>query len=416
MTEEIHLNITKMEAKEQQALAKASIARQVTSDDSFVESSENVFNPWAADKDKKEKFRSLDDRKKDVKELAKELKAAQTSNQLDDSAKRFADRNFPEMPASTLKKLLESLKDTDTFGEILDRVQDFFPDVSLADDALEFLLENTKEPLTEKVRLAKETLVEKYGTQIVAGRNIAAQAREFSEKGLGSPTGLRDLYRDITGNPREPSNLFDELSKNFSFEKLKTVIKFLLHALGTDLTSKGPSIPPGELARLFTETRSLQSILGVYRFFQSRMDLITKMFNSYGMATPKQVSFESLAKAFVRFLAEKYPSSVKILSSAQMYGNDEFLALIILISQWRDAVRNVSPRLYKNQKNKDDLLAAILEALEELEDQEDQRMQKLIAEEEEEKKKKKKRKFKDSKEEEEQKKKKLKNSKDEKEQ
>ena len=43
--------------------------------------------------------------------------------------------------------------------------------------------------------------------------------------------------------------------------------------------------------------------------------------------------------------------------------------LIILFSQFRDAVRQVSPKLYRSIEQRDDLYDAIIDALEDLEDE-----------------------------------------------
>ena len=107
---------------------------------------------------------------------------------------------------------------------------------------------------------AKEFLNASFKREIVAGRNINLQAQTFSKEGLGSPTALRDMYRDITGNPRTPHTLFDELTAKFSYDSMRMVIRFLLHSLGADLKSKGPSITRPELMRLMEETQILQAI------------------------------------------------------------------------------------------------------------------------------------------------------------
>lgn len=364
-----NINVSRVEADEAQDKEVRSEARQVASEESFESACEQLFNPWAADKDKGEKFRTLNDRKADIKELAKEAQKTAASAKLNDSSLKYQQKN-PELSAKSLIRLLQSLKHNDTLDEVLKKVQDFFPDPSLADDALDFLIENSEGDLSKTLSDAKLEHGKRFGRQIVAGKNIAEQARTFSTQGLGSPTALRDLYRDVTGNPREPVQLFDQLSKAYTFEQLKTVIQFLLHALGSDLKNKGPSIPRGELARLFTETRSLQAILGVYRFFQTRMRLINQGYKQAGISVPQGLNFEVLSKAFMKLVDDRYPASPKIIKSAEQLALErDLLALIIIISQWRDATRNVSPRLFKLLKQRDDLLEAILKSLEELEDE-----------------------------------------------
>lgn len=365
------VNQVALQQKQAEVKESRAMARQESATESFTESCEEVFNPWAADSYKKQ-MRALEDRQKDVKELVKELKATTATSSLDDAALRFQQKN-PELNARSLIRLLQSLKDGDTKEEIIKKLLDFFPDKSIADDALDFLYENTEGNLKETLKEAKESFNKQFGREIVAGKNIATTAREFAKQGLGTTNNLRDLYRDITGNPRTPSILFTELSKSYNFQQLKNVIQFLLHSLGSDLRSKGPSIDRGELTRLFTETRSLQAILGVYRFFQSRMGLVNQLFSENQQEIPKTLTFETLAQMFIKILEDRYPAAAKIISQADLLGLKGLKpGQIIVISQWRDAIRNISPKLYKDLKSRDDLLAAILEALESLEEEEEE--------------------------------------------
>ena len=253
----------------------------------------------------------------------------------------------------------------------MDKVLKAYPDQYLADDALEFLVSTTPQNSTigRKLYEARSELNNIYSREIKAGRNINEEAREFSAKGLGSPTALRDLYRDITGNPRSPTDLFEELNKQFNFEELGTVMKFILHSLGSDMKSRGPSIPRQELQRLFTGSRTMQAILGIYKFFQSRMSLIGGQFNKEELDLPPRLTYELLAKQFVKMIVERYPSADKILKLAVMLGiSDEELAQIIIFTQYRDGIRAVSPRLFKSEKQRQDILLALLDTLSELED------------------------------------------------
>ena len=320
------------------------------------------------------KFKSLDDlaktrKKQEAEKADKETEVIEAAQEIGESASSFSDSN-PELLKRTLMLLRENIQDSDSIEEILNKVLEFYPDLSLADEALDFLIQTTKGNLHGKCIAAKELLNSQHEREIKAGKNIHLQAREFSEKGLGSPTALRDMYREVTGNPRTANELFDELTSQFTFKNMKKVIDFLLHSLGADLKSKGPSISRGELSRLIDETRSLQAILGVYRFFASRMNLVNSQFSQNGLSVPKIITFEEIAKAFMQLLAERYISSDKVLHLSRLLGiSKDLIAQIIVYTQMRDAVRQTAPKLYKNKRQKEDVLTSILEALEELEDE-----------------------------------------------
>lgn len=344
-------------------------AEQQDSQASFRDAQEEAVNPFAA------KFAT---KQKDIKSSKSRIKKAQASEktrlipkeQIKDSANEFQRRN-PELRSNVLVLLRDRIKPGDTKEDILRTLAEFYPDVSLADEVLEFLLATTEGELAETIQEAKSDFQENNSRQIAAGRNINTQARQASEKGLGTPTSLRDMYRDITGNPRDSTTLFEELSNQYAFKDLKKVVDFLLHSLGADMKAKGPSIPRGMLHRLLAETRSLQAILGVYRFFRGRMRLVEKMFQKDGMDMPSQLSFENIAKQFMGLAAERYPSSAKVLQLATKLGIEKWiLAKIIVFSQMRDGVREVAiNQVYKSLQHRDELYLAILEALEDLEDQ-----------------------------------------------
>lgn len=289
--------------------------------------------------------------------------------EVEELANQFEKENY-ELNAKTLLIVKENLRGSTSAEEILDKVLSVYTDPSLADEALDFLVRTADEDLAGITNAAKERLNATYGREIKAGRNMGAQAREFAKEGLGSPTSLRDIYRDITGTPRDPLKLFEELTGKFQFEKMKSVITFLLHSLGNDLKAKGSSIPHGELKKLIDDTRSLQGILGVFRFFQSRMQLMYKQFATQALLFPERLDYELLARTFIKLLQERYMNPEKIRQTAQQLGiSEELLAQIIIYNQMRDAIRQVAPRYYRNQQHKDELTKSFIDLLEKLEDE-----------------------------------------------
>jgi type III secretion protein W len=373
--------IFKQEAAE--TAQELSVEQKAADKAAQAENAENVFRPKTERKEKKIKAHSS--------RINKMMKAKEGAGrllpveQIKDQAQRFQQRN-PELKAKVLQHLRELIKPGDSKEEILEKVKNFFPDPSLADEVMEFLLETTDGELHNQVKEAKDEFLEKNEREIIAGRNISQEARAASEKGLGTPTSLRDMYRDITGNPRDASTLFEELSQKFAFKELKKVVDFMLHSLGADMKSKGPSISRGELHRLFTETRTMQAILGVYRFFQGRMGLVKGLFEQNGIPMPKELSFENMAKAFMSLAGERYPSQDKVFSQARRLGiEDWLLAKIIAFSQFRDSIRELAMnQIFRSLQHRDDLYLAIIEALEDLEDEFEEEEEKKREQEEEE--------------------------------
>lgn len=344
------------------------LMEQVAAENSMQEFAEEGFNSIA----QRRNFRPIQEQKRKAKageESALEGKKIKGIKDAEETADKFHNRN-PELRQKTLLILRNKLKQGDSAEDILRKVLETYPDYTLADEALEFLLETTTGDLQKNVRIAKQALNAYYEREIKAGRNIAEQAKEFSEKGLGTRTSLRDMYRDITGNPRTPQTLFDELSAKFDFAMLNKVADFLLHSLGSDLKAKGPSIAKAELKRLIDDARSLQAILGLYTFFQSRMDLIKSQFKKHELFLPPRITFEELSKRFMLLLKERYLSPERVYMQGRALGiSDEILAQIIIFMQMRDGVRQVAPKFYRDDKHRQEVLESFIEALEELEDQ-----------------------------------------------
>ncbi len=364
------LDATRSQQIAQNLDAREAIMSQEETADSFQSwIDEGAFNPvLMARRFQQLEIKARKSAKEEEAEKAERKEEVGQVERIEEVSDQYHRKN-PELQGRSLLMLRSRISQKDSKEEILRKVLEIYPDYSLADEALDFLLDTSHGNLAQEIRRAKEDLNVQYGREVKAGKNIAEQAREFSKHGLGSPTGLRNLYREVTGNPRDANTLFNEFSTRFAYDKMKTLMDFLLHSLGSDLKSKGPSIDPGELHRLLSETRKLQAILGIFRFFKSRMNLILSSFERQGVSLPARMTFEFLAKLFMRFLQERYPSGDKALMLAKQMGlSEEIIAQIIVYTQMRDAVRGVAPRLYKSDQHRQDVLNAYIDAIEELDD------------------------------------------------
>jgi type III secretion protein W len=366
------VNITLQAMQETQADENVELrAEQKTSELNMQEGLKESVNPFAAQRKNEKKLETNKGRVKGSLEAGEKPSQLLPVAALKDMAGQFQRRN-PELKADTLVLLAQTIKPEDTKEELLRKIADFYPDISLRDEALEYLLEVTTGDLARKLGEIKEELNQNFEREIVAGRNIHIQAREAAAKELGTPTSMRDMYRDVTGNPRDAPTLFDELAAKYGYIELKKVVDFLLHSMGADMNSKGPSIERAELQRLFSEVRNMQAIMGVYRFFNSRMKLTQYLFEENNLKSPPELTFESMAKAFMALAGERYPSADKVQQKASTLGLEttNVPGKIITFSQFRDAIREVAlGKVYKTVQHRDDLYLAILEALEDLEDE-----------------------------------------------
>lgn len=349
-------------------LANRNVAR-LASDRQFKNWCDSGFNQINIQKN----FRRLEEIKtrKGQKEVVKEEEQKNVKieevKKSEEAATRYHSEN-KELSKQLLILLRNLLKDTDSYEDILNKVLKFYADPTLADEALDFLIETTMGKLCQECIRAKAQLNKMFEREIKAGKNIRAETQEFEKKGLGSQSDLRSLYRDITGTTRSTQVLFDELAKKYNFDQLKVAIKFLFHALGADLRSKGPSISSGELYKLIDDSKSLQAIYGLYKFFLGRTGLINKEFLNYDLPISPNINFEILAKQYMSLLDARYVSIERILQIAKFLDLSEIMAQIIIFSNMRDAIRNTSLKLYKSTKHRQEILDAFIETLEELEE------------------------------------------------
>ena len=340
---------------------------------SLMESGDNaLFGPMYLTKD----FQKLDDhlKRNPTNESEETEKDDSISLKLIDDVTKLAqalEEKNSEINHRALLGLKADIKETDDAEMIYEKVRQYYKDEYLADEVLKFL-ELTTNPhmnLGKNIRKARMLLNERHEREVKSGRNINEVAKEFAQQGLGTTGSLRDLYREVTKEPKDPTTLFDQLNEAYDFNNMKKVLAFLLHSLGSDMKSKGPSIPNSELARLFSETRTMQAILSIYRFFLGRMRLIKESLARENLAIPKKLTFELLAKLFSKFIQERYPSPDKVLRIGTELGiDDEILAQIIIYTHYRDALRGVSPKLFANVKHRGDLLMSLIETISELDD------------------------------------------------
>ena len=228
------------------------------------------------------KIKSKKGSKNDYKD---DFKYQPSENYIKKAALRLAESNY-EFNAELLEEFRKSLAPGHDKSQhpqdILDLTIATFEDVSLADEALDFLLETTNQDpeLQEKIQKAKNDLNLQYQEKILAGRNMGSIARKFARKGLGTPTELREMYRDIIEHPKTAHQLFDILYKEMTYEDLMTTIKFLQSSLGADLSKDVHSKSAPELIATVNEVKKLRTIKTAFSTFKNRISTMKSMFNN----------------------------------------------------------------------------------------------------------------------------------------
>ncbi|MFY7842516.1 MAG: HrpJ domain-containing protein [Rhabdochlamydiaceae bacterium] len=325
------------------------IMEQEESDFAMLGTRDTSFNPLSYGKNQ-----TLENRKsKKTEEMEEEVEKLEVIENIEETAEKFEQRN-PELQKALLLILKNKLKDSDTPEDILRKSLETFGDISLVDDALDFLEQTCSKELKKTIQETKTEINHKYDFEIKSGKNILEPIKEFSSLGIGSPKALREFYRDVLTNPREPANFFYELQEKFTYQKMEKVIHFLLHSLGADLKSKGPSLMPGELYRLLNETRDLQAILGIYSFFKSHMMNLIRDFKKQETPIPSNMNFNSLTQQLIQIIKEPQPNPDRLIDMCHQFGlKDNPYAQIVLLSLFRNAITyQTAVRLFRSDSHR----------------------------------------------------------------
>lgn len=83
----------------------------------------------------------------------------------------------------------------------------------------------------------------------------------------------------------------------------------------------------------------------------------------------KKYLYEEITAQYLQLTSERYPTPEKIIKIAVRMGFREPAGQIMILTQFRDAIRGCSPKLFRTDQQKMDLWTAVVDALEVLEDE-----------------------------------------------
>jgi type III secretion protein W len=94
---------------------------------------------------------------------------------------------------------------------------------------------------------------------IQAGLNVT-QTAMLEASDAGEVQDLRNFYRESVLSHESLGKSWANIVERYGDGDLGGRIRFLLNALGADLASRGPSIPPAELKAILDETHQLATL------------------------------------------------------------------------------------------------------------------------------------------------------------
>lgn len=143
--------------------------------------------------------------------------------------------------------------------------------------ALTVLVEGLREQGAPKAQReaaenALQQLLDEEGPAVRAGINVSETAAEYSDAKLADIQTLRDTYRDAVLDYQNLADAFSSLSDQYDAKEWPQAIKFLLDALGADLSAGGSSIEKSKLNAIRDDMYRLQVLAGLVEECDSLME------------------------------------------------------------------------------------------------------------------------------------------------
>ena len=221
---------------------------------------------------------------------------------LDKGAKEFSDK-VSGLDSKSLASIREKIQGESEPEEVLkeiDKVEKYANDPFLRDQVLEFLIETTEGELKSVCEQARSANFAENSRVIRQRRRLPKKSekdRKFSE-----------TYGEIVHEPTDWKNIYDSLKKRYKTSELSSVCYNLLKCVAQE-NKEGPTIEKGKLHDIFEEIKHLQAITGVNKFFDSRMDLVYKMYAREGLSVPQHLTPELLFEEFLTMVSDRYFSA-----------------------------------------------------------------------------------------------------------
>ena len=274
---------------------------------------------------------------------------------------------MPDMPdAEFMSKLLRNVRQSANAGNPPD-AQDILRELGRGStdpshqfamlDILEQAFGEGEESLRELMRQAKAVLAEAKGPEIRAGINLAEEvnARATTPEEM---QGLRDLYRGEVIGFTKPQDCFRSLLASRGPGGLSDAIAFLIAGCGADLKSASPSQSPEALSRILTDLQCVQVL-------QTVMEKLTQLGARMGkqFGEPCLLTGEQMTGRVLDFTEQAFVAAGGIAAFIGDCGMAKLLARMDFARELTRLFRQLSPRLFANEGDRQRLVDAAQEHL-----------------------------------------------------
>lgn len=255
--------------------------------------------------------------------------------------------------------------------ELRERARQEFKDPSHQYAALKALVNTLRESGAPAARIeaaegALQQLMDEEGAAVRAGINITKIADGFADAQLGNVQGLRESYRDAVLDYQNISAAYASLVEKYGAAELPKAIKFLIKALGADMSALGASISKTKLNAILDDMYRLEVLTGLLE----KCDKLVEQSRESGAASGLRGS--DLLKEVLDLQQNKWLRPEQISPLPTKFGITDIEQEIVFLSKFKELTRLIPLKAYTEQEQRQRLLDAIQLALDDAVEREEE--------------------------------------------
>ncbi|MBR0056939.1 MAG: type III secretion system gatekeeper subunit SctW [Kiritimatiellae bacterium] len=224
-------------------------------------------------------------------------------------------------------------------------------------DLLEQMLGEGETGLRDLIREARAQLMAEKGVEVKAGINLADEVNARATT-PGEMQDLRDLYRSEVVGFTRPQECFKSLMASRGPGGLADAIEFLIAGCGADLKSGMPSMEEAALGRILTD-------LGCVQTLQTVLEKLTQLGARMGAQFGEQcfLNGEQLTGRVLDLTEQAFVAAGAIAHLVGDCGMRQLLAQMDFTRELTRLFRQLSPRLFSKEGDRQRLVDAAQEHL-----------------------------------------------------
>lgn len=189
----------------------------------------------------------------------------------------------PQLKKEDLEQFTKDIKGKKTKEEILQLIQakSIYSHPENTEQILRFLIETAEDvDQQELLKGVHAEFIEANKSQI----EVATRVLDYTHGILKEDTGgkFRGLYQSVAKSERDAVDIFQDLSKQYTYQEIENIIHDIFKKVGSDLKPEERKIvlETPEMTLLLGQTRTLQAIHQMYETFRLKQPFIDKQYDA----------------------------------------------------------------------------------------------------------------------------------------